>query len=156
MSKVLILGVGNRLKGDDGVGCRVVDLLNTLPAFKKKGTLEIEAIDAGTVPENYIGLIVDKKPERVLIVDACLFEGKPGTFRLFDRARLENLRLPNFSTHTPPLSLIAQLIFETTGAEVYLLGIQPHRRNFGEGLSQALSAALPEIVSFIQEWTLNG
>jgi hydrogenase 3 maturation protease len=156
MSKVLVLGVGNRLKGDDGVGCWVVDLLNSLPAPQGKGAMAIEAIDAGTVPENYLGLIVDRKPERVLIVDACLFEGKPGAFCLFDRARLENLMLPNFSTHTPPLSLIAQLIFETTGAEVYLLGIQPQRRNFGAGLSQALSAALPEIVSFIQEWASNG
>ncbi|MGQ9707334.1 MAG: hydrogenase 3 maturation endopeptidase HyCI [bacterium] len=148
MSKVLILGVGNRHQGDDGVGCRVIDLLNST----LNSNLRPLAIDAETVPENYLGLIIKIKPERVLIVDACLFGGEPGEFRLFDSTSFENLACPVFSTHAPPLNLIAQLLIESTEAQVYLLGIQPYQRGFGEKLSPVLTNALPRIVRFIQEW----
>ncbi len=148
MGKTVVIGVGNRLRGDDGVGCHLIDLLKeTIP--------DIDAIDASTVPENYIESIIKKTPERVLIIDACLFDGEPGEFRLFGTESLENLRLPNFSTHTPPLNLIAQLINAATGAKIYLLGIQPFQRGFGEKISPALANALPSIVSYIQEWVLT-
>ncbi|MEO0068039.1 MAG: hydrogenase 3 maturation endopeptidase HyCI [candidate division WOR-3 bacterium] len=147
MGKILIVGVGNRLRCDDGVGSHIVDLL-------KERVKDVEVIDAGTVPENYLESITQKRPQRVLIVDACLFDGKPGEFRLFDLESFENLHFPNFSTHTLPLNLIAQLIITKTNAKVYLLGIQPAQRGFGEKLSPVLSATLPKILNYIEEWIL--
>ncbi|MEO0005141.1 MAG: hydrogenase 3 maturation endopeptidase HyCI [candidate division WOR-3 bacterium] len=147
MGKILIVGVGNRLRCDDGVGSHIVDLL-------KERVKDVEVIDAGTVPENYLESIIQKRPQRVLIVDACLFDGKPGEFRLFDLESFENLHFPNFSTHTLPLNLIAQLIITKTNAKVYLLGIQPAQRGFGEKLSPVLSATLPKILNYIEEWIL--
>ncbi|MEO0070416.1 MAG: hydrogenase 3 maturation endopeptidase HyCI [candidate division WOR-3 bacterium] len=147
MGKILIVGVGNRLRCDDGVGSHIVDL------FKER-VKDVEVIDAGTVPENYLESITQKRPQRVLIVDACLFDGKPGEFRLFDLESFENLHFPNFSTHTLPLNLIAQLIITKTNAKVYLLGIQPAQRGFGEKLSPVLSATLPKILNYIEEWIL--
>lgn len=142
MGKILVVGVGNRLRCDDGVGCHIIDLL-------KERVKDIEVIDAGTVPENYIEPIIQERPERVLIVDACLFDGKPGEFCLFEPESFENLCLPNFSTHTLPLNLIAQVISTRTNAKVYLLGIQPAQRGFGEKLSLALTIALPKILNYI-------
>ncbi len=147
MGKILIVGVGNRLRCDDGVGSHIVDLL-------KERVKDVEVIDAGTVPENYLESIIQKRPQRVLIVDACLFDGKPGEFRLFEPETFENLCLSNFSTHTLPLNLIAQLIITKTNAKVYLLGIQPAQRGFGEKLSPVLSATLPKILNYIEEWIL--
>ncbi len=117
---------------------------------------DVAVIDAGVVPENYLGPIMKFQPERVLLVDACQFNGAPGEFRLFDRTALANLTIAGFSTHTPPLSLFAELIREATGAEVYLMGIQPDVLNTGYQLSPALVSALPAIVGFIQRWVSVG
>lgn len=153
MGKTIVVGVGNRLRCDDGVGCQIIDLLKEGCG---KGRTDIEVLDAGTVPENYIEPIIEKNPQRVLFVDACLFGGSPGEFRLFESESFEKLALPNFSTHTLPLNLLAELINVDTGARVYLLGIQPYQRGIGEKLSPVLASALPSILSYIQQWILAG
>ena len=61
--KVLLLGVGNRLRGDDGVGSYLVKRL------QKK--MKIPLIDASDVPENYIGPIENSGANLVLVVDAA-------------------------------------------------------------------------------------
>ena len=69
-SKVLILGIGNPLKADDAAGPLVCE--------KISGRVKADVIDAGTVPENYIGSIIKKAPENILIIDAIDFDAKPG------------------------------------------------------------------------------
>ncbi len=148
--RTVIVAVGNFQRGDDGVGVEVARRLKSL------GLDEVEVIDAGVAPENYLGPIIKLQPRRVLIVDACQFNGIPGEFRLFDRTALAELSVAGFSTHTPPLSLFARLIQEATGAEVYLLGIQPDVHNTGPHLSLTLLSALPKILDFIQRWISLG
>jgi hydrogenase 3 maturation protease len=146
--KTVILTVGNWERGDDGVGTRIAGLL------KKRNRTRAIIFDAGVVPENYLGPVIDARPDRVLIVDACLFNGEPGEFRIFDRAEFGNLMVAGFSTHNPPLSLVADLIHAETGAEIYLLGIRPKTAT-GNQLSPAVQAALEEIVSFIESWVFS-
>lgn len=146
MSTVIIC-VGNPERGDDGVGSHIVRLL------QEKNLTGVVIIDARTVPENYLGPVIQARPERVLFVDACRFSGEPGEFRLFDRSEFDRLEVTGFSTHTTPLNLIAELLFAETGAEVYLLGINPSDTTTGTELSPAIQEALPEIVSFVTAWT---
>jgi hydrogenase maturation protease len=51
--KTVIVGIGNILKGDDGVGPLICQQL-------RGNEICAELIDAGTVPENYIQPIVHK------------------------------------------------------------------------------------------------
>lgn len=146
MSTVIIC-VGNLERGDDGVGLYIADLL------RKRGRTKAKIIKAGVVPENFIGPVINARPERILFIDACLFNGNPGEFRLFDHSQLENLTPSNFSTHTPPLNLIAELLKSETDAEIWLLGIRPSEPHGGAELSPPVRAALNEIVSFIEAWT---
>ncbi len=142
----VIIGVGNPELGDDGVGIRIAEML------KEKNLSGVVIIDARTVPENYLGPVIEARPERILFVDACRFSGEPGEFRLFDRSEFDRLEVTGFSTHTPPLALIGELLADETGAEVYLLGINPSDNRTGTDLSPAVRQALPEIVSFITAW----
>jgi hydrogenase 3 maturation protease len=142
-AKVMVVGIGNRLRGDDGVGCEIVTLLQEE---------RIEAIEAGAVPENFIGVIVRRKPEMVLLVDACDFGAPGGEFRLFSSEEIERLNFKGFSSHTLPLNMFAQLISDTCGAQVWLLGIQPESITLGAGLSTTVAAALPRVVDFIRQW----
>lgn len=144
----VIIGVGNPERGDDGIGSRIAAILS---AQNLAGVL---VIDARTVPENYLGPVIEARPGRILFVDACRFSGEPGEFRLFDHAEFDRLEVAGFSTHTPPLSLIAELLAAETGAAVYLLGINPADNRTGTELSPALQQALPEIISFITAWAV--
>jgi len=80
--KVVVLCLGNIDRGDDAVGPYL--------ASKIKGKVEYDVIDAGVTPENYTGVIKRLKPNRIIIVDAVSFEGKPGEIRCFCRYRSEN------------------------------------------------------------------
>ena len=62
--KIIILGIGNESKGDDGVGPYII---KRLKIFNKNPNLVL--IDAGVVPENYIQKIINFNPETIIIID---------------------------------------------------------------------------------------
>uniref|UniRef100_A0A7C4GBL5 Hydrogenase 3 maturation endopeptidase HyCI n=1 Tax=candidate division WOR-3 bacterium TaxID=2052148 RepID=A0A7C4GBL5_UNCW3 len=140
----VVIGVGNRLRGDDAVGCSVIDAL--------KGKVAALLFDAESAPENFIEPAVETKPTRILFIDACDFGGKPGEFKLFGREEIGRLALGLVSTHTLPLTLTAELLEQRTGAEVWLLGVQPARLEFGAQMSRQVAKALPAIVEFVRDW----
>lgn len=139
----VVVGIGNRWRGDDGIGCKVARLL------QEQG---LKAIDAEMVPENFLGVIARENPRRVLLVDACDFGGVAGEFRIFAADELDRLNFSGFSTHTLPLNMLAKLISSLCGARVWLLGVQPESVAGGEKLSPIVEAALPKIIDFLQHW----
>ncbi|MEO0069832.1 MAG: hydrogenase 3 maturation endopeptidase HyCI [candidate division WOR-3 bacterium] len=147
MAEVVIIGIGNRSRGDDGVGSKVVEMLSDLSNAK--------VINAGTVPENYIEPILKEKPSRILLVDACKFGGQPGEFRLFPIGDFHQLISGGFSTHTLSLAPLAELLATESDARVWLLGIEPAETNLSEGISPMVNLALPAIVNFIRSWVTN-
>jgi hydrogenase maturation protease len=141
---VIVLGVGNRLRGDDAVGCVLCDELS--------GKVEAEVIDSGDTPENYVEPVAKLRPRRILVIDCCDFGASAGEFRLFSRQELEELSYGLLSTHTLPLSLTVELLALETGATIELLGIQPERIEFGTDLSPSVQAALPALVERVRAW----
>ena len=146
--RTVVLGVGNRMRGDDAVGCLVCDELKEFAGAV--------VFDGELAPENYIIPILDFGPSRVMIVDACDFGGKPGEFRLFSREDIDRLAGGLVSTHTLPLTMTAAMLDQQLDAEIVLLGIQPAAIEFGAGLSEPVSAALPRLVQSIRDWVGAG
>jgi hydrogenase 3 maturation protease len=144
MATTVLVGVGNRMKGDDAIGCIVIDGLKELE--------RAVVFDAGTAPENYIEPIVELDPDRLLFIDACAFGGEPGEFRLFGREDIDRLAAGLVSTHTLPLSMTAALLGQQIKASIHLLGIQPESLEFDAGLSEPVGRALPGIVEFVRGW----
>lgn len=141
MAKVLVLGIGNQLRRDDGIGPEVAQAL-----LQSK---KILAIDCASVPENFLGKIKKLKPDKVIMVDACDFGGKPGEFKLFSLTELEEMPWATVSTHTLPLSLIGNLIKKEVGCPVELLGVEPETVEFGEGLSESIAQVKKKIIDFL-------
>jgi hydrogenase 3 maturation protease len=128
--RVAVLGVGQRLRGDDGAGPGVVDRLHHLGCAN--------AVDAGPVPENYLGVLLARRPEVVLFVDAVDHGAAPGRCCLA-RARVLGARCE--STHAPSLRLLAGLL-EGNGSACWLLGIQPGSTEPGERLGAAVERSV--------------
>lgn len=137
--KVAIVGVGNRLRGDDGVGSVIAERLKSLEGEQAL------IIDAETVPENFLGVLLDAKPEIALFVDAVDFGGGYGEWVLVPLSALAD-KIP--STHTVSLKLLGQIL-ENNGIECWLLAIQPSQIGVGAPMSEAVSSTACQLVEIL-------
>lgn len=138
--KIVILGIGNEIKGDDGLG----------PIITKKSSLlfdknkDIVVFDGGTVPENYTGLIRNENPTHIILVDAVDMKKEPGYIRVVEKEEIANY---NISTHAMPVSYLIKYIETTIGAQIILVGVQPKSMGFAEPVSKEVAESIEEIVS---------
>jgi hydrogenase 3 maturation protease len=130
-SKTVIVGIGNTLKGDDGVGPFVCQQL-------QQAKVCAELIDAGTVPENYIQQIIKKAPQNLLVIDAVDFKAAPGTMEIFQPEQLSSFI---FSTHTLSPRLFAEMVSRDIKADAYFVGVQPASTRLGDSMSHQVSQA---------------
>lgn len=145
--KVVILGIGNMLRRDDGVG--------SMLASRIREKVPFTVYDAQEGPENYLGKIIRDKPDNIVIIDAVDFGGKPGEFRVLEGQGLKTANL--FSTHNASLSLTINYLQSNLKVDIIILIIQPENISFGEGLSQAVSGALEKLEAwFVQRSKKEG
>ena len=122
--KVMILGVGNPLREDDGVGPCLIGQL--------KGQVDAILLDCEEVPENFLGKIAENQPNSILIIDAIDLGMSPGEVAILEEERLGR---SGWSTHHAPLQLFINRVKAETGSHVLVLGIQIKYRGFGNRLS---------------------
>jgi hydrogenase 3 maturation protease len=132
-----LVGVGNPLRRDDGVGPWIVEAVRAAAA----GT-GLTLVDAQDVPENFVPAIARGDARNVVFVDAAAADGPPGTVvfgPLADFAEAEGL-----STHKLALSLSGKFL-EAAGKTAYLLGIVPADIDFGEGFTPEVERAAASV-----------
>lgn len=140
MSEISVIGLGNPLMGDEGIGIRLVQELAT-----RQPCLDaIEYIDAGTIGMTLLHLINNKRA--VLFIDCALMGEAPGTLRKFspDDAVTSKL-LSGFSLHEGDLFQLLALS-RTLGEspdEVVIFGIEPVDIAARMELSPLLEACIP-------------
>lgn len=136
-SRIVFVGVGNRMRGDDGVGPVLIDHLSDhLPNI----------IDTGVTPEEYTGVIKRLNPSVIIIVDSADFGAKPGSVRMVEAGDISQVRI---SVHKISLEIIMDYLREETGADVFLLGIQPADISYSSTLSPDVSNAACECASVL-------
>ena len=133
--RVCILGFGNRLWRDDGVGSCIAEALQNCP--------NLDSIDAGFVPENHLEIVARKNPDTILMIDAADFGGQPGEVRLLHPG---DVAVAGISTHAGSPQMLGKYLEARTGARVALLAIQPKDTSEGTELSPEVSATLTELV----------
>ncbi len=126
--KVVVLGVGNELKGDDALGKHVFDLLRTE-----------DKIFCATMPENFIRTIREKGPEIILIVDAVDFGERAGSI-VFAEARSADQK--SISTHSLSFMMLSKMVPD---AQLFLLGVQPESLEFGKPMGDTVRRSGDEI-----------
>ena len=139
--KVVLVGMGNPLKCDDGFG--------TILASSLEGRIKADIFTAGVVPENYLSKIVKAGPDTILIIDAADFAGAPGELKFFYPHEIRSLNF--FSTHNMSPSLMINYLQDSTKADVIFLAVQPKYIGFGESLSPEIAVKLKEIENFFLE-----
>ena len=141
----LVVGLGNPLRGDDGVGPRLVDelLRRQLPPW-------VSVVDCGSGGLDLLRLW-DGWP-RVVVVDAADVAQEPGRFVRFtpDEARLLTAD-DRFSMHNAGLAeaLALARALQMPLPSIVVFGVQPQQLDWQEGLSPAVTATLPELVEAV-------
>jgi len=137
--KVAVLGIGNEMKSDDGIGLLAAE------EFEKKIMKDHQTLLINTnVPENYIGKIDKFGPDILMIFDAASFSGSPGDVKVIKN---ENILDFSMSTHNTPLSIFFKAL-NIKG--VFLIGIQIKNTEFDGKISEEVISSLPQAVSLAQ------
>jgi hydrogenase maturation protease len=149
-SKTLILGLGNVLMGDEGIGVAVVRALqeHTLPD-------DIECMDGGTGGFHLLGIL--QSAERIILIDAAADGNPEGTV---------TRTTPHFSRDYPPTltahdigvkDLLDVFYIQGGGPEVILYAItidprQPIRMSLSEKGQRAAEHAIERILAEVTAW----
>lgn len=138
----LLLGIGNVLRRDDGVGSYVAR------RFHKPGW---KVVDCGTAPENFSGVVRKDHPDILILVDAADMALEPGAFSIIPNERIRDVGI---GTHQLPLDIFVDFLGDAAG-EILLIGIQPEIMETGEGLSPAVQEGADRLVEMLERGELH-
>lgn len=148
VAPVVIIGIGNSMRRDDGVGLAAMDHL-------EDGTLPSSAIEIRTLDGEPARLIEAwKGRHRVIVVDAAKAGSSPGTIH---RIEVGVDPLPDWanvaSSHSAGLAEAIALAraLDALPQELIIYGVEPADVEMGEGLSDTVDAAVPDLVRRITE-----
>jgi len=138
--RVVVVGVGNPLRGDDAAGCLV--------ARRLQGTPGVRVVEAEEVPESFVGDIAAAMPDVVALVDAVDLGAEPGAVAMLEREQVATYAP---TTHRMPLSLVMEVVQRRTGADVFLIAVQPLTLAFGARVSPEVSATVEVLAAVLSE-----
>jgi hydrogenase maturation protease len=153
IQKVLILGIGNTLLSDEGIGVHLVQRMR-----QQVGVLEgVEFLDGGTLSFTLAEPIA--RADGLIVVDAARMGEAPGTLRVFQDAEMDAYLTGNRSSvHEVSLSDLMDIarLSETLPRARYLIGIEPDSLDWGDRPSETVEPAIDEgierISAILETW----
>lgn len=139
VEKLIVLGVGNELRGDDAVGVLVA---RSLKRFNRD---RFEAVECGVSLEACVDYAFERKPSHILIVDAFPDGGR---LILLEPADLES-HTP-VSTHAIPLPLLLDAFEQSSEASVKVLGIGVENFKLGTIVSDEYREVAEKVANTIR------
>lgn len=143
-SPILVLGIGNILLRDEGVGVRVIETMRALDLPPG-----VEVADGGTAGADLLDVICDRR--KVIVVDAMDADAEPGTILRLDIESLDGPDRPGVSLHE--IGLVETLAMaRSIGSgpdEICVFGIQPREIRPGDTLTEEMVAIIPEVIELI-------
>lgn len=146
--RVLILGVGNVMMGDEGFGVRVArDLIQrfTFPA-------DVEVVDGGTGGLALLPLI--RATDNLLVIDAIDAGAEPGSIFLFNASELEEREKTKISLHDMGIiDVVNTACLLGSCPPTTIIGVQPGSMDeFGSGLSHIVNNRVERVVELVLEY----
>lgn len=151
VKRVLILGIGNILLRDEGVGVRVVEAL-----MRETWPDHVEIIDGGTAGADLVNIMADR--QKVIIVDAFDGQAAPGTVVQFDGDQL--IPEPHTAVSLHQVGLVDSLVMAKqlgcAPRQVVVIGVQPAEIRPGLELSPEVQRAIPAAIDAVRREVAPG
>ncbi len=142
--RIAVLGLGNLLLKDDGIGVRLVQQLSG-----SVDTAVVHVIEGGTTLD--ILPLIGDGVEKLIIVDAVKAGDMPGTIYRFSLDEVGLGFEPPVSLHEIGAldSLKMMALFDRLPKSVVIIGIEPKEMDLGLELSPEVEEKLPELVRLV-------
>jgi len=142
---IMVLGIGNPLCSDDGIGVRIAAEMQGMNKYKG-----VRIVDGGSAPDLFV--LLDSDVHKLIVVDALRGGGRPGDIYRLD-LREENISDgPAASLHgmgmLDSLKLMSQLGQQPP--QVTVIGIEPADVSHGRQLSPTIEAMVPAIIGAVE------
>ena len=151
--KVLVVGLGNILRGDDGLGPILIKILEKLSIDKDPN---IRVVDCGTSAMCLLNHL--DNVDKVIIIDAIIKRGKPGAIYHFkivleNKSIIQKDELYHLSFHEISFEDLLLLLYKIgwrIPREIVIIGCEPEDiSNFRIGLSSSVKNSLPELIKLV-------
>ena len=152
-TSTLVLGIGNTLLTDEGVGVHVINRM----ANQCAGVPGVTFLDGGTLSFSLAGELANHA--RLIVVDAAHTGKKPGSVVCYEGREMEKyLQGSRKSVHEVGLGDLLDItrLCEHYPQKIALVGIEPFNMGWGESLSpvveHSVSAAVDAVMQLIARW----
>ena len=150
--KIVVLGIGNILLKDEGVGVRVAELLSERYSFPD----HVQVMDGGTQGLWLMPTI--QQADHLIVIDAVKGKGAPGDLYRLEREDLPSGLRAKQSAHDSDLVEALNLcsLIDVEPKSVVVVGIEPADINpFGTELTPAVAAKVDDLVERVLEELKN-
>ncbi len=153
MKKTLVLGLGNTLLGDEGVGVRVIERL--VASGERPG---VEWMDGGTLSFTLAGPIAEA--DYLIVVDAANLQGRSGAVQVFENEEMDAFIGTGKMSSVHEVSLLDLLSISALSSDLpehrALVGVQPEFVDWADVLSPSVEAAVEvaveEVNQLLEQW----
>jgi hydrogenase maturation protease len=155
--KTLVLGIGNTLLSDEGVGVHVAQYLqSSLPPSEN-----IEILDGGTL--SFTLAVPIENADALIVVDAAQLKSPPGSLQVFEGRAMDEFLMGNRRSSVHEVSLndlmsIAILAGHWPEKRA-LVAIQPEKVDWGDEPTENVQSVIPEacrrIEGLLEEWHVH-
>jgi hydrogenase maturation protease len=141
--RIVIIGVGNMLMKDEGVGIHAIQELE-----KQALPKDVKIIDGGTSPDL---IAYTRAGDKMIIIDAAKAGGEPGAVYRFKPEDLASEKPELASAHQ--MGVVENLsLMSFAGSkprDVIIIGIEPAEIDWGMELSPVIQQKLPDIIKIV-------
>lgn len=152
--KTVVLGIGNTLLSDEGVGIHVLNALSATPLSLG----QVDLVDGGTL--SFTLAVPIEEADALIVVDAAQLRSPPGTLQVFEGEEMDRFLTGQKKSSVHEVGLtdlmtIAKLT-ERWPEKRALVAIQPEKVDWGDVPTPDVRAAIPEacrrIQSILEHW----
>jgi hydrogenase maturation protease len=155
VNRKIVLGLGNILNRDEGLGVQAV---KQLEARLGSAGAQVEFLDGGVLGLNLLPWV--EESSHLLVLDAINAHKEPGTLIELNRDEIplySGIKLSDHQVNFQEVLGLAKFRGHFP-AHLYLIGIQPADLTIGVDLSPLVRAAMPKVseraIAVLQEWNL--
>jgi hydrogenase maturation protease len=155
LSPLCVIGLGNILLRDEGVGVHAANTIKQRYTFSPN----VEIIDGGTIGLDLLPIFEGR--DKVLIVDAVDFGREPGYVGIIENDDIPSVLNSKLSVHHINLSdvLFAAKLMDISPPEICLIGIQPQSLDVGLDMTDEIKGKIEILIDVVigklKEWNVE-
>jgi hydrogenase maturation protease len=141
---ILVLGIGNILLRDEGVGVRVIEQMQKISLPD-----DVELVDGGTAGADLLDVLAERR--KVIVIDAVQADCEPGTVLRFSADDLTQPDGVGMSLHELGLGEALKMTKQLGCApeDVVVFGIKPGDISCGLELTEEIAASVPKVIELV-------